>query len=298
MTTLASDLVEHTRSLLLSGRRDEMNRLTTTVNSAATSVVVDFALGSIVAGAVISIDLELMYVWSSTGSTATVQRAYLGSVAAAHTSGAVIHVNPTHSGFTILRALNAELTSYSAPQWGMFQMKTVDLTYNSNTIGYDLTSVTDLIDVYELRWRGYTTGEWPLIRRWSTSRDMPTTEFASGLSLQLDEGAGPGRTIRVRYKAPYASLSLSDITVDVQTTTGLQASANDIPPYGAAARLVAAREVKRAQTDAQPESRVAADVPPGINRAAAGALLAIRDPRLREEAARLRQLYPALAKVS
>lgn len=296
MATLASDLVEYTRGLLESGERGEINRLNGAITNSATTLTAEFSMGSIVAGSVISIDLEHLYVWSVSGQVATVQRAWGGTVAASHSDDAPIYVNPSFSNFTILRALNAELASYSAPQWGLYQMKTVDLTYNAATIGYDLTAVTDLIDIYELRWKGYTTGEWPMIRRWSISRDMATSEFASGLSLQLDQGAGPGRTIRVRYKAPFASLvTLAD---NVQTVTGLPASANDIPPYGAAARLVAAREVKRSLTDAQPESRSAQDVPPGTSRSAAGTLLAVRDPRLREEAARLSQRYPTLAKVS
>lgn len=296
MAVLASDLVEHTRALLDSGEREQMNRLTATINSAAISLAVDFDSGSIVAGTVLAIDLELIYVWSASGLTLNIQRGYLGTVPTAHTLGAIIYVNPPFSAFTILRAINAELTLYSAPQWGLYRMRTVDLTFNSSTVGYDLTSVTDLIDIYELRWKGYTIGEWPLIRRWSVARDMATSEFASGLSLQLDQGAGPGKTIRVRYKAPFATLTA--LTDDVQTITGLPSTANDIPPYGAAARLVAAREVKRSLTDAQPESRDATEVPPGTSRGAAGALMAIRDPRLREEAARLSQRYPTLAKVS
>lgn len=292
----ANDLVEETRALLDSGSRPEMNRLTTTMNTSVTSVVVDFALGSVQTGAVISIDLELMLVWSSTGSTATVQRAYGGTVAAAHTAGALIYVNPRWSAFTILRAINAELDSYSSPRWGLYQMKTVDLTFNAATVGYDLTSVTDLIDVYELRWKGYTTGEWPLIRRWSVTRNMATSEFASGLGLLLDEGAGSGKTIRVRYKAPFAQLTA--LSSDVQTVAGFPLTAEDIPPLGAAARLVAPREVKRAATESQPESRTAAEVPPGTQQQAAGGLLRIRDMRLREEAARLQQKYPTLAKVS
>jgi hypothetical protein len=296
MATLASDLVEATRAHLDSGSRPELNRLNGSLTTSATTVTLEFAMGSVVAGAVLSIDLELMYVWSVSGSVATVQRAFNGTVAATHADDALIYVNPRWSAFTILRAINAELASYSSPKWGLFQMKTVDLTYSAATVGYDLTAVTDLIDVYELRWKGYTTGDWPLIRRWSVARNMATSEFASGLALLLDEGAGPGKTIRVRYKAPFTEMTA--LANDVQTFAGFPATANDIPPLGAAARLTASREIKRAATDSQPESRTAAEVPPGTNRSAAGTLLQIRDARLREESARLNQRYPTLAKVS
>lgn len=292
----AADLVEETRSLLLSGTRPELNRLNGSVTNVAATVTLEFSMGSVRTGAVLAIDLELMYVWSVAGQVATVQRGYNGSIPAAHNDDALVYVNPRWSAFTILRAINAELDSYSSPKWGLYRMRTVDLTYSSGRVGYDLTSVTDLIDIYELRWKGYTTGEWPLIRRWSLTRDMATSEFASGYGLLLDEGAGPGKTIRVRYKAPFGQLStLAD---DVQSVAGFPASAEDIPPLGAAARLVAPREVKRAATESQPESRTAAEVPPGTNRQAAGALLQIRDTRLREEASRLQQRYPTLAKVS
>lgn len=296
MATLASDLVNHTRSLMESGDRGEINRLNGSLTDSTTSVTLEFAMGSAIAGAVIVVDLEHMFVWSVAGQVATVQRGWDGTIPVAHTTATVVYVNPVFSAFTILRAINAELASYSAPQWGLYQMKTTDLTYNSATVGYDLTGVADLINVYELRWKGYTPGDWPIIRSWSVSRNMATTEFASGLAIFLDQGAGPGKTIRVRYKAPFGPLAA--LTDDVQTATGLPSSANDIPPYGAAARLVAAREVKRSLADAQPESRDATEVPPGTSRGAAGALMAIRDPRLREESARLSQKYPTLAKVS
>lgn len=293
----ANDLVEETRMHLQSMARDELNRLNgAIISTTASTLTFEFAAGSIAPGAVLAIDLELVYVWSVAGQVATVERGWLGSTKATHSDDALIYVNPRWSSFTILRAINEELDSYSSPKWGLYQMKTVDLTFSAATVGYDLTSVTDLIDVYELRWKGYAAGEWPLIRRWSVARDMPTTDFASGLSLQLDDGAGPGRPIRVRYKARFTHLAtLAD---NVTSVSGLADTAADIPPLGAAARLVAPREVKRAATDSQPESRRAAEVPPGTNRAAAGTLLSVRDARLREEASRLYQRYPTLAKVS
>jgi hypothetical protein len=297
MATLASDLIEATRSHLDSGSRPELNRLTTTMNTSVTSVVCDFALGSIVAGSSIVIGLETMYVWSSTGSTATVQRAMGGTVAAAHTAGDLIYVNPRWSAFTILRALNAELTALSSPINGLYRMRTVDLTYSAGQSGYDLTAVTDLLDVYDVRYSdlgGFK--DWPRIRNWGLARNQSTTDFASGLALHFYDPAAPGRTVRVQYKAPFAELTA--LSSDVQTTAGLPASANDIPPLGAVVQLVAPREVKRAFTDSQPESRTAAEVPPGASRAAAAGLLALRQTRIKEEAARLSAAYPPLSRRS
>jgi hypothetical protein len=290
MATLASDLVEETRSHLFSGARPELNKLNEVLDASETDVDFLYAAGSIVRGAVLSIDLELMLVWAVTGSTATVQRGYAGTTAATHATGTIIEVNPRFSNFAIFRALNEEIASFSSPVNGLYQVKTVDLTYSAARAGYDLAAVTDLLGILEVRWKGYTTGDWPLVRNWTVARDMATSEFASGKALLLYEGIGPGRTVRIRYKAPFAPLVA--LTSDVQTVSFLPATANDIPPLGAAARLVAPREVKRAFTESQPEPRAAADVPPGANRNAAGGLLALRNQRLREESARLHQSYP------
>jgi hypothetical protein len=294
MATLASDLVEETRSHLFSGARPELNKCNEVLDATETDVDLLYAAGGIQRGAVLSIDLELMYVWAISGSVATVQRGYMGSVAATHSTGVLIEVNPRFSNFAIFRALNEEIASFSSPVNGLYQVKTVDLTYSAGRAGYDLTSVTDLIDILEVRWKGYTTGDWPLIRSWTVTRDMATSEFASTKALLLYEGVGPGRTVRVRYKAPFAPLTA--LTSDVQTVSFLPATANDIPPLGAAARLVATREVKRAFTESQPEPRAAADVPPGANRNAAGGLLALRNQRLREESARLHQSWPTVSR--
>jgi hypothetical protein len=287
---LASDLVEETRRWLDSGSRPEMNRLTTTINSAATSLTVDFALGSIVTGAMLAIDLELIYVWSSTGSTATVQRAMLGTTAAAHTSGAIIYVNPRWSNFTIFTALNEELASLSSPVNNLFQIKTVDLTYSPAVSGYDLTSVTDLIEVYDVRTDTYGPAkDWPRLTRWMLARDQQISAFASGLALQLFEGGYPGKTIRVQYKAPFTLFtSLTSTLAD----SGLLSTASDLPPMGAMIRLVAPREIKRSFTDSQPEARTAAEVPPGTSRNTAAGLMQLRQVRIREEASRLARAYP------
>jgi hypothetical protein len=286
----ASDLVEETRRWLDSGSRPEMNRLTTTINSAAVSLDVDFGLGSIVAGAMLSIDLELIYVWSSTGTTANVQRAMLGSTAAAHTSGAIVYVNPRWSNFTIFTSLNEELASLSSPVNNLFQIKTVDLTYSPAISGYDLTSVTDLAEVYDVRTDTYGPAkDWPRLTRWMLARNQDTGDFASGLALQLFEGGYPGKTIRVQYKAPFAPFTSLTSTV---ADAGLLSTAADLPPMGAMIRLVAPREVKRSVTDSQPESRSATEVPAGTSRNTAGGLMQLRQLRIKEEAARLARAYP------
>lgn len=288
----AQNLIDATRQHLQALSRDEVNQLNGSITNSATSLTVEFTAGGIQRGALLAIDLEVIHVWSVASLTATVKRGMMGSTAASHADDALVYVNPRFTDWQILQALNDELAALSSPENALFRVRTVDLTAAAARDGYDLTSVTDMIDILEVRWKGYTTGSWPMLTSWTVARDMATTEFASGMALLLYDTPGPGRAVRVRYSAPYALLTTA--AQDVLTQTGLHTQAHDIPPLGAAARLLAGREARRASYDAQPESRQAADVPPGTNRQAAGGLLALRDMRIREESARLHALYPRI----
>lgn len=289
MTTTADVLAEARRLLLASGRQ-ELNRLTTTLAPGDISVVFDFPAGSIATGALIAIDLELVYVWSVTSQIATVQRGVHGSAPAAHTSGALITVNPIVSDFWIFNEVNNELASLSSAAVNMFRVKTIAPTATVAS-SYDLA--TDVISVLAVQWNDFgPSKDWPRLRRWDVLANQDTTIFPSGVALQLYATPPPGRTIRVTYSAPFGSLSA--LTDDVQVTTGLPASANDIPAIGAAARLLTAREARRSALDAQPESRQAQDVPPGTARSAAAQLFALRDRRIKEESARFSSTYPSV----
>lgn len=294
--TLLSDLIEETRGHLQANMRDELNQLNGSMTNSTTSAVVEFPQGGIQRGSILGVDLEVMYVWSFSVQTATVRRGFMGSTAATHADDALVYVNPRWSNFQILRALNAELNSYSSPRNGLYRVRTVDLTYSSNAQEYDLTSVTDLVSVLGVTTSMPGVTDWYPVSSWGLTRDLPTATFPSGKALSIYTPVTPGRTVRVVYGAPFAPLAA--LTDDVAAVSFLPATAHDIPPLGAAARLLAGREAARAQIDAQPESRNAEEVQGGANRGAAGGLLALRDMRLREEAARLRVAYPHMRRAS
>lgn len=281
--TTTSDLIHASRRWLQSNERPEMNRLTAQISASAISASFDFPLGSIVRGAVLGIDLEEVFVWASTGSVADpIQRGWNGSTGAIHVIGSFVEVNPQFSAWRIFNEVNAELNSLS-PQ--VYQIKTVTITATSDS-AYDLAG--DVVAVLRVQTNDYSGNDWPELRRWSFFANQTT---ASGKALSLYEMPAPGRTIRVTYAAPLGTLSgLSD---NVETVTGIPASAVDIPAIGAAARLLSSREASRSQLDMQPEPRQAQDVPPGTARSAASQLFALRDRRIKEESAKLSRLYPS-----
>lgn len=295
--TTANDLIESTRRYLFTGQSEEINRLAATIDASVTAFTVDFDIGGITAGSIVSIDLEEIYVFSAAGATKQITdcvRGYNGTTAAAHTDGALITVRPKFSPFRILEALNHELADLSSPVNGLYQILSVDLTFNATRYGYDLTNVEDIIDIAEVRFR--TVGPektWPKIDSYALLRNMPTSgqfgDFPSGNALVIYESAMPGYPIHVRYKAPFGLLeALSD---DVLEMTGLPTSAHDIPAMGAAIRLVASREVKRNFDEVQGEPRRADEVPPGASMQSIAGLVRMRQQRIQAEAARLTKAY-------
>lgn len=292
MTTAAA-LVEKTKGYVLRGHRTGLNKLAAGVSANATTLTFSYELEGIKPGSRLSVGLEHYYVWSvvEATKTATVQPGMEGSTSASHNSGDIVTVDPVVSDFEVLQAINDDLADLSTPENGMFRVRTVDLTFSASQVGYDLTGVTDLIDVIELRYQASGPyKEWPVVGKWALSRDMATSEFASGLALFVHDDVEPGRTMRLRYRAPYGTLAaLSDT---VETATGLQATALDIPPLGAAAKLIGFMEAKRNFTSSQGQPRRAQEVRAGDVARSATPDLSYREQRIRHEAGRLAAMYP------
>jgi hypothetical protein len=291
--TTVADWVETVKDYVLSGAREEMDILNGTINSSVTSLVDTDATNGIQQGAEIEIDLERMYVRSVSTLTVTVTRGYRGSTAASHTSGATIIVLPKVPKAAIVRELNNELASLSSPANGLFRTSTVDLTWSGSQYGYNLTGVTDIEDVLSVQWQGYTGYDWIPVpaTSWRLGRAQNTSDFSTGLALFFDEPVA-GRSVRVVYRAPFTSVSA--LTDNVESVTGLPATAVDIPPLGAAINLSAPGEIRRSFFDGQGDPRADEDVPPGARTNSVRWLMQRRQVRIGEESARLSRDFPTV----
>lgn len=294
MTTV-HDVIERTRRHLYGGEsRDERNRLNGNITSSATGLGLDFTAQGIAPGATLAIELEELYVWDVTAPNVEVSRGEGGSTAAAHTSGTAIFVNPKFSAFSILQAINEELNDLSSPEAGLFAVGTVTLDYVGGTDAYNLTSVADLLGVLSV---SFDTGDgserWGVLRHgeWRLQRNADTAEFASGLALIVNGYVPSGRDLRVAYRKPFAALS--SLAQNVETISGLPATAHDILAIGAAIRLTAGSEVARNFLD-QGETRRAGEVPPQARANEMRALAQLRRDRISAEKARLYAKYPAV----
>ena len=289
MTTTAT-VIDRTLRQLLSGTVEARNKLASTINSSATSVTATYALESLRAGQVFEIDSEMFYIWESDVSTKTltVQRGYAGTTAAAHTSGAIITASPRFPRAQVLEAINDELMDLSSPMHGLFQVKTLDYTYNGTDRMVNLTGVTSMIDLIGVSVR-YLNDDYPVARKVKLVRDLPTDDFASGFAIKFDQNVYPGR-LRIVYKAAYGGTTSE--STDINTTCGVQESITDIVTIGTQIRLMSPREIKRNFTESQGDTRRAEEVGAGAVTASISNMKQLRKDRITAEAARLARAYP------
>lgn len=287
--TTAANLIDRTVQNLLAGTVEERNKIASSLDASTTSVPIEYSLGSLREQTVFQVDSELMYIWevNTATKTLTVERGFGGTTAATHADGAIVTINPKFPRWQVLQALNDELSDLSSPMNGLFQMKTVDISYNGSDRQINLTGISSMIDVYDVRWR-YLSDDYPVVRRYRLMRDMPTSDFASGFALTLDEPV-MSSTIRVIYKDAYAPFASEASTLE---STGASSVLADLLVLGAQIRLIAGREVKRSFIESQGDTRRADEVPVGGMNASVTNLLRLRRDRIQAEAARLNRQYP------
>lgn len=294
MATLASDLIAETRGHLLGGYRESVNKLAAAVTTTSQSTITfTYDLGPIKQGAVLSVGLERMYVWDTpSATTATVERGWEGTTATTHLINAVCRVNSRYDDFAILRAINRTLDEISSPLHGLYRVRALDLTASAASSGYDLTGVGTVIgDPLAVLVEDTSLREWMPLKRsdWQYNPNADTSDFASGMSIHTVYGV-PGQSIRVIYASPFTNLTA--LTDDVQTVAFLPATANDIPPLGAAHKLALSKPMRRADQEAQGSSRRAEEVTTQDTYISARGLNQQYLDRIQAEAARLAALYP------
>jgi hypothetical protein len=291
MSTVAQ-LINRTQRQVLSGTVEERNKLAASITATATSVTFQYELNGIRGGSIIQIDSELMYCWEVNvgAKTATVERAFNGTVAAAHLDTAYIIVNPRFPRHQILEAINDELSDLSSPMNGLFRVKSVDLNYNGSDRMINFPVFDDVIDLVETRIR-YLSTDYIKVPKVALTRNLPTSDFGSGMALTLNQTVRSG-VLRVSYKTGFGKLQ--NETDDIQTIAGYPQYAEDILVIGAQIRLIAPRELKRNFTESQSEPRRSDEVPAGAVGSSITNLLRMRRDRITAEAAKLNRQYPIM----
>jgi hypothetical protein len=289
VTTL-QDWIKQTRDHVEGNISPEANVLQNPYTAGETEVTLRYSLDGVFDGAILSAGFTDWRVWAVASLTKSATVSVWGGTDVNHAAGEVVRVNPRLTDTAILTAINNELDALTSPDFGLYQVRTTPFTHDGSRVAYDFPT-TDFLDVIEVRydepgparaWPKVETGKWRLIR----SADL--TDFPSGLGLRVDT-AYAGNGIRATYKSKLTRCTTATTDVSV---TGLQSTAEDIPPLGAAVRIMAGREIARNDIHSQPGSRRLEEVTPGAVAKSISNLVALRADRINQEAARLRREHP------
>lgn len=295
--TYISDLVD-AADIHVSGMvGGSYNRLTSPITDVTQTIAFEFELGGIVPGSVISIDYEDIFVLEASGSTVTkCVRGYRGSAAFTHNTGDLVGVDQRFSRFTIYKALLNEIAS-----WGprLYTVEGATISLATDTRGYQLSALgpnfLHVIDALVEPVTSYSTTSksWPSVA-YRIGRQLDTADFTGGNAIFFDDYLyqGTGRRVRLIYAKKFdTELIYTGSTVtgvvnpdtDVESAMGMPASMLDIPPLGAAWRLMVSQEAKRQDTRTLGQSRDATEVPAQAALQTTQALKAMRDARIAEE---------------
>lgn len=311
MTTL-NDLIQETHRRLEPVERTPTVALSSGVSAGAVSLpFTDTSINSnnsnsITPGKIIACDLELFLVTGVVANGAIpVQAGYRGSPQQAHLISALVYIAPRYSDFDIFTAINHDLDSLSSPANGLYNISQIQVgPYNAVFQSYDLTdyntstAISGLIDIIAVRFktplpdqrrRAIAQTNWELV----PSSDDPT--FPSGYALNILAGGWPGQPIMVTYKKTFSHFTTSatpatDYAQIVSSVTSLPVTATDLPPLGAMLQMIPPREIARNTLGAQPDSRIATEVPPGAVMNSASGVMRERQMRISEEASRLKAI--------
>lgn len=291
MTTVA-DLIDEIRAELLGTVRTELNKLSGALAAGATTLTTVYDLRGVVDGAYLGLEDEVCYVWQrgTAEKTATIERGMLGTTDAAHADGTLIEVNPVFPRGIIKRLAREEIRSWPDDLFTV-DSETLSASTTLRSQELDLTvSATDVVRVLEVRDRPQGSSSF---ETWREVRHIDVVRGINGadvLTINLLQQPRHG-DIWVQY-ATLPDVTTFDDTTDLEATVGLSSGQVDIVRFGTAWRLLPRREIRRLMTLAQGEQRAAEEVPAGANAQASAYYKQLRDTRIAEEVARLRERYP------
>jgi hypothetical protein len=167
----------------------------------------------------------------------------------------------------VIEALNADLMDLTTQ--GIYKLRVTEALDGEIVVPEDAIVVLDV---------------------WNTdSERSPAVNWRISDTPAGSQQLGPATLGHVVFGCTFSEFSY---TADMDVTeTGLVSSAEDLPPMGAALRLLVGAEAQRNLVDSQGDTRRAAEVPASAITGALRNLAALRQQRLIAEAARFQQRY-------
>lgn len=290
MSTLAQ-LVDQTLLNLQGDSLDQAEQtfLVGSINETATTFQVDEP--TLISQGMVEIGDELIWVKSVDNSTGTVTTSTLGrgfrsTVAASHTSGAIVTNNPRYSRYRVKEALKTAIRNVYPD---LYVVKTTEFPFVAVRNAYELPS--DVDQVHKVTWESIGPSRvWVENFQWEFVPDADTTAFTTGKAIYLWDVVIPGRTVRVTYLAPPTVITLDG---DNFSTTGLASTAEEAVIYGACYRLMGFVEAPRMQVSAIESSQRSQNVPPGASINTGKFFYSLYQDALQRERERMLRINPS-----
>jgi hypothetical protein len=286
--TLMLDLVADTRRMVYGSMADQLNFLSAEALAGATTLEFVMDVTPITPGMILSSGLNVYYVISvdQNTKTVTVYPSYDNSLAEALPVGSPVMIRPRVTDWLLFNNLNDSIRQMSSPTMGLYQERYWEATTDSVWQTYEVPEeAANMVDLLRVSVKVPTSTDlWadlpPNSARW---------QFGAGV-VRITSYGMISTDLRFYYKAPF--VEATSLTDDVEVDLGLGATMTDIPPLGAAARLLITTESRRAQTHNQSDPRRATEVQPGQNTGAARDLDRAYRQRIGDEYVRLLNRNP------
>lgn len=280
--------------LKLSGytlRQDRTTHLTSELSSTGLSLslssVQNIGKGSI------EIDDELIWIdtydrISSTATAAPYGRGFQGTTAALHPVNSKVTIAPTFPRQSVKTAINEAIEGLYP---SLYAIGTYTFTYNTTVNTYALPA--EVQSIQSISWSTIgPTKEWLPLRNWRQDSMANTASFPTGNTITIYDNVDSGRTIQITYTKIPTSLSNSASNAVFETVTGLASSVKDVVVYGAAYRLASFMDAGRLNYSSAEADNADTKIQYGSGASNSRFFLALYTQRLKEESAKLKDLYP------
>lgn len=255
MVTLVGDTID--RILRKYQEKDTPDVLAVAMDDTQSSLQFQGFLPAWSPGQVVAISTERMIVTDvdRENKVATVVRGWDDTTATAHSVSEPIILDPRGDRTESLDLINDCLHDLY-PE--LYNVKSVELTYNASKIGYELPAdVTRVLRVSaQLE---ASSSLWEPVHDWYIE-DEAASEFTTGRAIMFRVSLPFGALFRVKYGTSF--LPVSSETDDLEATAGLRPYMTDLPYYYALSRIMLGDEQRRAAAGTAVNHQRAGDIPP------------------------------------
>lgn len=298
MTTTYANLVDEI-SFNLAGytlRQDRMTYLTQDV--ASDGLTLNLRDVTNIGKGTIEIDDELIWIDSydrnsNLAYVAPFGRGFQGTSAKTHTTNTKVVVAPTFPRASIKKAINDTIDAVFP---NLFAVATHTFTYNPAVSAYSVPADVETV-LYVSRSVTGSSREWLPVKGWRHDPMANATAFTTGNSISIYDRVEAGRTVQIKYlkkPATFSELATPALTNAqvLETVTGLPSSCKDVIMLGAAYRLASFIDPGRLNYSSAEADNADTKIQYGSGASNSRFFLGLYNQRLKEESAKLKDLYP------